>query len=74
VPDEEAAAAREMLGLAPLGERPREGGSFGALAGTGVAVLFGLAAYTAPHLLPVLVGGAVALWIWLRRARTAARE
>ena len=71
VPEEEAGAARETLGLGPLGERSGEGISFRALAATVVAVIFGLAAYTAPRLLPRLVVATRGRRMCLRPARTA---
>jgi hypothetical protein len=74
VPDEEAAAARETLGLGPLGERSAAPGrsSFGAIAGSISTVLFCTAAYLSPRLLPVIVVASVALWLWVLRSRRAA--
>jgi hypothetical protein len=74
VPDEEAAAARETLGLAPLGEPSAApaGSSFGAVAGSIVTMLFCLAAYFSPRLLPLIVVGSVALWVWVLRSRRTA--
>jgi hypothetical protein len=74
VPDEEAATAREALGLGPLGERgaaPARS-SFGALAGSISTVLFCTAAYLSPRLLPTIVVVSVAVWIWVIRSRRAA--
>jgi hypothetical protein len=73
VPDEEGAAARETLGLDPLGVRGAAPGrsSFGALAGSISTVLFCTAAYLSPRLLPLIVVASVALWLWVLRSRRA---
>lgn len=75
VPEGERAAARDLLGIAVEDGPHRADGPAGrSVAGLFWLLAFLVAAWFAPRLLPLVLIGATASWVLLRRARRGAVE
>jgi hypothetical protein len=75
VPEAERAAARDLLGIAVEdGPHRVDGPAWRSVAGFVWLLAFLVAAWFAPRLLPLVLIGATASWILLRRARRGAVE